>query len=222
VARPRNQDERRRQLVEATALAISDRGLSGLRLKHIADRAGLSIGSVLYYYPDLDALLVEVHQRALEQFYFERVRATQAVDDPAAQLRVAVDHGVPEDADDVTLRVIYELHVASSREPSHAALLTALWEREVSLYEGILVRGAAAGILDLKASSHAIAQTVVALEDAFDLHLAGHNHAIDRQVAVDRILDYLTAMTGLDLGGPIPSRPAAVAPGRATTGRRRP
>ena len=199
MARPRNQDERRRQLVGATAAAIADRGLPGLRLKHIADRADLSIGSVLYYYPDLTALLLEVHERALEQFYFDRVRATEEEADPAAQLRVAVEHGVPVDADDPTLRVIYELHVASSREPTHAALLTALWEREVSLYDAILRRGAAAGAFGLRDDARAVAETVVALEDAFDLHLAGHNSAIDRDLAVGRILAYLATMTGVTL-----------------------
>jgi AcrR family transcriptional regulator len=199
MARPRNQDERRRQLVEATTLAIADRGLSGLRLKHIADRAGLSIGSVLYYYPDLDALLVEVHEQVLQQFYWARVRATEAESDPARQLVVAVTHGVPSDLDDTTMRVIYELHVASSRDDQHAALLTTLWEREVSLYEAILERGAAAGGFELHGSARGIAETVVALEDAVDLHLTGRNAALTRATAVRRLLDYLTLATGTEL-----------------------
>jgi AcrR family transcriptional regulator len=197
MARPRNQDERRRQLLEATSLAIADRGLSGLRLKHIADRAGLSIGSVLYYYPDLDALLVEVHQQVLQQFYWARVHATEAESDPARQLVVAVTQGVP--TDDTSMRVIYELHVASSRDDQHAALLTTLWEREVSLYESILERGAALGELELRDSARTIAETVVALEDAFDLHLTGRNAALDRDLVVRRLLAYLTLATGTPL-----------------------
>lgn len=199
MARPRNQDERRRQLVEATSLAIADRGLSGLRLKHIADRAGLSIGSVLYYYPDLDALLVEVHEQVLQQFYWARVHATEAESDPARQLVVAVTHGVPTGDDDTGMRVIYELHVASSRDEQHAALLTTLWEREVSLYESILERGAAAGVFTLAGTARTVAETVVALEDAFDLHLTGRNAALDRDLAVRRLLDYLTLATGTPL-----------------------
>lgn len=199
MARPRNQDGRRRQLVEATSLAIADRGLSGLRLKHIADRAGLSIGSVLYYYPDLDALLVEVHEQVLQQFYWARVHATEAETDPARQLVVAATHGVPSDGDDTTMRVIYELHVASSRDDQHAALLTTLWEREVSLYESILARGAAEGVFTMRDEPRAVAETVVALEDAFDLHLTGRNASLDRDAAVARLLGYLSLATGTSL-----------------------
>lgn len=199
MARPRNQDERRRQLVEATSLAIADRGLSGLRLKHIADRAGLSIGSVLYYYPDLDALLVEVHQQALRQFYWARVNATEAEADPVRRLVLAVGHGVPADHGDATMRVIYELHVASARDDTHAELLTRLWEREVSLYDDLLARGVEAGAFTLRGTTREVAETVVALEDAFDLHLTGRNSAVDRDLAVARILAYLGSVTDLDL-----------------------
>ena len=196
MARPRNQDERRRQLLEATSLAIADRGLSGLRLKDIADRAGLSIGSVLYYYPDLDGLLVEVHAQVLQRFYYGRLGAVEAQSDPARQLHLAVTQVVPDHLDDTTMRVIYELHVASARDDQHAALLTTLWEREVSLYEDILRRGAELGELTLAGTAHEIAETVVALEDAFDLHLTGRNAALDRDVAVRRMLDYLRLATG--------------------------
>jgi len=200
VARPKRQDERRRQLVEATAAAIADRGLSDLRLRHIAERAGLSIGSVLYYYPDLDALLVEVHRQVLDQFYVARVAATQACSDPVEQLRVLVSQGIPDEPD-TTMRAIYELHVASARDSSHATLLTRLWESEVSLYESVLRQGASDGVFALQDDARAVAETVVALEDAFDLHLTGHNTALDRDLAVRRCLRYLAAMTGAQLVG---------------------
>jgi AcrR family transcriptional regulator len=204
MARPRNQDERRRQLVAATAAAIGEHGLSGLRLKHIADQAGLSIGSVLYYYPDLDALLVEVHGEAVRQFYWARVNATEAEPDPVRRLVVAVEHGIPDDVDDPTVRVIYELHLASARDERHASQLTRLWELEVSLYVDLLERGAAAGVLSLRSAPREIAETVVALEDAFDLHLLARNDAIARGLAVRRVLDYLALATGTDLS-PAPS-----------------
>jgi AcrR family transcriptional regulator len=198
VARPKRQDERRAQLVAATASAIADRGLSDLRLKHIADEAGLSVGSVLYYYPDLDALLVEVHQQVLDQFYVARVDALAAEIDPAAQLRLLVEQGIRAEPE-TTMRAIYELHVAAARDESHAALLTRLWESEVSLYESVLRRGADDRVFTLRDDARAIAETVVALEDAFDLHLTGRNAAIDRDLAVRRCLAYLATMTGTRL-----------------------
>lgn len=199
MARPRNQDERRRQLVAATAAAIAEQGLSGLRLKHIADQAGLSIGSVLYYYPDLDALLVEVHEEAVRQFYWARMNATEAEPDPVQRLVVAVEHGIPDGVDDPTVRVIYELHLASARDERHARHLTRLWELEVSLYVDLLQRGAAAGAFGLASDAREVAETVVALEDAFDLHLLARNDSIARDLAVARALRYLSLATGATL-----------------------
>ena len=206
MARPRRQEARRDQLVEAASRAIAARGLAGLRLKHIADEAGITIGSVLYYYPKVEDLLTEVHQRALEVFYWDRVRATEQVSDPAAKLGVAVSRGVPAERETATWQVIYELHAAAARNPVHAALLARLWEREVELYEGILSAGAAAGAFELRGGAHEIAETVVALEDAFDLHLTSNNNAVDRDSAIARILAYLDLATG----SPV-SVPAAVA-----------
>jgi DNA-binding transcriptional regulator YbjK len=202
VARPRRQEGRREQLVQATARAIAARGLVGLRLKHIADEAGLSIGSVLYYYPDLDALLTEVHADVLEQFYWDRVRATDAVAGAPQRLVEAVSRGVRSDRTDVTVRVIYELHAAAARSPVHAELMTTLWEREVSLFEGILEQGAAAGDFHLVDDARSVAETAVALEDAFDLHLTSDNSAVDRGVALARILSYLSLATGCTLTTP--------------------
>jgi AcrR family transcriptional regulator len=199
VARPLNQDERRRQLLEATSMAIADRGLSGLRLKHIADRASLSIGSVLYYYPDVNALLVEVHEHVAQRFYYARRQAIETESDPARQLVITVAHGLPGGPDDNTMRVIYELHVASARDDQHAKLLSTLWEGEVSLYKSILTHGRQSGQFELRGSPRAIAETVVVLEDGFDLHLTGRNAALDQATAGRRILDYLALATGCTL-----------------------
>jgi DNA-binding transcriptional regulator YbjK len=208
MARPRRQNERRRQLVAATARAIADRGLAGLRLKHIADEAGLSIGSVLYYYPDLDALIAEVHADVLDVYYWDRVRATRSVVGAPQRLLVAIDRGVPASRTDVTVRTIYELHAAAARNPLHAQLMTRLWEREVSLYEEILNEGVGAGDFELRGTARAIAETIVALEDAFDLHLTSDNQAIDRGLSIDRVVSYVFLATGCPLSGP-PVQPLA-------------
>ncbi|MFZ0323964.1 MAG: TetR/AcrR family transcriptional regulator [Actinomycetes bacterium] len=204
MARPRRQQERRAQLVAATTRAIADRGLAGLRLRHIAEQAELSVGSVLYYYPDLDSLLIEVHEQALERFFSDRVRATDTVSDPATKLVVAVSHGVPSDPSDPALRAIYELHAEASRNPVHAELLTTLWRREVSAYERILDDGSSDGTFRLSGTPRNIAETVVALEDAFDLHLTSGNRALSRTAAVGHIVAYLSLATGCELRPPSP------------------
>ncbi|MDT5002609.1 MAG: hypothetical protein QOK12_4714, partial [Mycobacterium sp.] len=53
MARPRNQGARRQALIEATYTAGHKRGLRSLSLTDVAEQAGLSRGTVLYYYGDL-------------------------------------------------------------------------------------------------------------------------------------------------------------------------
>ncbi len=50
-------------------------GAVGLRVKDVAERAGLAPSSVLYYYPSLDELLIEVSRGAIERFTERRAAA---------------------------------------------------------------------------------------------------------------------------------------------------
>ena len=72
MARPRKQDERRADLIEAALSAVGERGLRSLSLADVAAKAGLTRGAILYYYEDLDQLLVEAHRAGLERFWDHR------------------------------------------------------------------------------------------------------------------------------------------------------
>lgn len=199
MARPKDQAQRRQEIVRATARAIVARGLGGLRIKDVADEAGLSPGLVSYYYADFEDLLAEVHQDAVDRFYWARLRAVEAAGSPAAQLRALVRHGVPDDGDDQLCRVLYELHVHAARSRTHAVLMTALYDREVSLYLGVLRAGQSQGVFDLTDESDGIAASAVALEDAYGLHIVGRNAHVSAGFARERILAYLRGATGADL-----------------------
>jgi len=199
MARPKEQGEQRKNLVQAAMDAIAQRGLSGLRLKDIADHAGLSIGSVSYYYPEIDDLLIEAHKEAMDRFYFRRVELVNQSDDAREQLRIALTNGIPEEPVTSDLTMLYELHTYSSRSAKHAALMSTLWEREVSLYERIIAHGLTTKVFSASQSGRQIAETAVALEDAFNLHLVSGNVAISSAMGRDRVLSYLEAALSCDL-----------------------
>src|SRR4051794_41802018 len=73
--RRKNQAERRQQLARAAREVLLERGAVGIRVKDVADRAGLAPSSVLYYYPSLDELLIEVSRGAIERFTERRAAA---------------------------------------------------------------------------------------------------------------------------------------------------
>lgn len=178
VARPKDQRERRGDLVRAATRAIAAAGVAGLRVRDVAAQAGLSAGLVTYYYPSLDELVLDVHADAVRRFWSARREAVEQVDDPLAQLGELVRRGVPEGVDDLLCRVLYELHVHGARSAAHATLMSSLWEQEVSLYELVLTRGVERGALTLRSTPRVVAETVVALEDAVGLHVVGGNAAM--------------------------------------------
>ncbi|MEV6343083.1 TetR/AcrR family transcriptional regulator [Actinoplanes sp. NPDC051851] len=196
MARPKEQSVRRGEIVAAAQRAIVARGLAGLRIKDVAQEAGLSPGAVSYYYRDFEDLLADVHQDAVDRFYWQRLRAIEAITEPAGQLVALVRGGVANGPDDETCLVLYELHVHAARNRTHAVLMTALYDREVSLYRQVL----RALPLD-PGTADTVAANAVALEDGYGLHIAGRNPHVPPKQARERILAYLTAATGADLKG---------------------
>ena len=78
--RPKDQAGRRAQLAKAARRVLLERGAVGVRVKDIADRAGLSPSSVLYYYPDIAELLLEVSRGAMQRYAENRASAVGAVE----------------------------------------------------------------------------------------------------------------------------------------------
>ena len=50
-----------------------------VRLKDIADMAGLTSGAILYHYPDVQSLLLEANQAVIERFLDNRVKAIRGL-----------------------------------------------------------------------------------------------------------------------------------------------
>jgi AcrR family transcriptional regulator len=196
MARPRNQGARREALIEAAGRAISQRGIAGLRIKDIAAEAGVSAGSVLYYYPELDDLVFEVHRGAVERFLADRHARTDGVTDPVARMREAVACGLPAGPDDPKHRLLYELHSLADRSPAHATLMGSLFARETALYSTILELGSASGDFALAQPAADAARNLVTLEDGYGLHIVSRNAAVDRDGALRLILGYARAVTG--------------------------
>ena len=199
MARPKDQAKRRDELVAAAGRAILARGLAGLRVRDVAEEAGMSAGSVSYYYPDLDDLLHELHQDAVDRFYWSRAKAVEAEADPVRRLVRLAAAGLPRDRDDQLIRVLGEMHVHAARSRTHAVLMTALWDREVSLYSSVLAHGRDTGVFRMRTPVPQVAANAVALEDAYGLHLAGRNTSLAASSVRALVLGYLGAETGCDL-----------------------
>ncbi|WP_020495513.1 TetR/AcrR family transcriptional regulator [Sciscionella marina] len=193
--RPKRQGERRSLIIEAAGRAVRERGLAEVRVRDIAAHAGLSPGSVLYYYPEIAELMLEVHSGAVADFYRARVERIGAEQEPGAKLRAAVRSGLPAGAEDAVARLLYEMHSLADRSAGHAALMSSLFDREVALYRSVLELGAGLGEFTLARPLEEIARNTVALEDGYGLHLISGNRSLSATEARAALLGYLAVMT---------------------------
>ncbi|MFG2822773.1 TetR/AcrR family transcriptional regulator [Kitasatospora sp. NPDC048365] len=196
MGRRKDQEGRRAALGEAAQRALLRRGLEGLRLKDVAEEAGITPAAVLYYYGDLDELMYETFQQAIERFCRAREAAVEALPDARERLRVCVDSGVATGPDDLLPRLLFEYWPRSLRDPKAAALDSALTERQVAVYYGVLVLGQAQGHFALAESPRLLAASLVAMEDGFQMEiLAGRR---TREDVIGALHAFLRATTGHD------------------------
>jgi AcrR family transcriptional regulator len=197
--RRKNQAERRDQLARAARQVLLERGAVGVRVKDVAERAGLAPSSVLYYYPNLDELLIEVSRGAIERFTERRAAAVRRAEGPARQLRLAIHLGVPSGPDDTDSRLLYELDAFTGTSPAFGILTASYFDRQAVLYESILDAGARDGGFELTADGLAIARGLVALEDGLGLQVVIGHPAIDNDAAEEILVRYAESAIGAKL-----------------------
>jgi AcrR family transcriptional regulator len=194
-------EQRREKLFKAAQKAVVAHG-ADVRLKDVADMAGLTSGAILYHFPDVQSLLLEANRAVMERFYDNRMRAIQGLSSAAEKLVVTIASGLPVNADDEDVKVLCALGGAASRYPVYAAMLTSLYDRQVAMYQVILESGAATGIFELTQPSETIGRNIVALEDAYGYRMVARHPTITLEVATELILDYARLATSHPLDMP--------------------
>lgn len=198
MARRKDQQARRGHFIAAARRRIVEQGLAPVRLRHIADEAGLSPGLVTYYFPELDQLFSEVYSDAVDRFYTQRREMIEETADPRARLVSMIRSGLPSGPDDEVCALLSEFGPQVARNPIVHALRKTLFERQVNLYESILLTGAALGVFELTGPALTIASNLVALEDAYGHHVIAQV-AVTRAQAELFLLDFASAATRCDL-----------------------
>ena len=188
--------ERRDQLILATLDAIRDRGIANLRVQDVAERAGVSTGTVHYHFNDLDQLINDVYTWACDRFYTTRLQAIAEIADAREQLVVMIDAGVPQSENDALVIAMHDIDLFRRGSPTMGPLLQALYERQVALYFAALQLGVAQGHFHLDGPIIDLAQNLVALEDAYELHIISGNRSTSPERSRELILGYARTVTG--------------------------
>lgn len=171
--RKRNQEARRKQLLDAAVAVINEQGPAGVQMKNVAKAANMATGSIYYYYDDVDDLLHQVHHLAYERYVTRRQEAIEPLADPRAQLATMVALGIPRPQDEPLSLALYQVEVAKARDEKHSDFLTDLCSAQREIYRCILDAGAAAGLFHPVAPTNDIAEQLISLEDGYGLGICG-------------------------------------------------
>ena len=182
-------------LLVAAQRAMAEHGTS-VRLNQIASEAGVTAGAVLYHYPNMQELLFEANQSGMARFHDHRLEALAGISDPAARLIQTIRTGVPEGPEDPDVRLLCALGGEAARNNLYALLLTSLFDRQVSMYQGILDMGVTSGAFELRQDSLTIARNLVALEDAYGYRMMAKHPTLGYESAVELIVEYARLATG--------------------------
>ncbi|WP_103349538.1 TetR/AcrR family transcriptional regulator [Amycolatopsis sp. CA-128772] len=196
MGRPSKAVERKAELLAVARRTVVERGLLNLRIRDVADGAGVTPGSVLYYFPSLAELLQEVQRDAVERFCTARERAAAGGTAPGRRLVAMIRSGLPAGPGDELCVLLYELGTIARRDPAYAARHIALFERQVGSYAAILEAGAATGEFTLTDDATTIARNLVALEDGYGLHITHAVPTLTRTAAEELMLAFARTATG--------------------------
>ena len=131
--RPRLDHVRRPELLAAAAAVIRQRGLENARVADVADEAGTSAPSVLYYFASKAELLKEALTSAEERFYDELEIELSGIEGARERMLRIVQYGAGEGDYDAALWM--ELWARALRDPELAATRAELdgrWRRTIA------------------------------------------------------------------------------------------
>jgi AcrR family transcriptional regulator len=193
--------ETRARILDAARVVFAEHGYAAGTTNRIAEAAGLSVGSLYQYFPNKDAILVELVREHIADGSARIVAALAIADDDSADddPAAAIERDVR-----AVITTLVEIHAEARRlhqvlfeeSPRPPTLLAELHELEDAAVAAVAVRLERAGLalpdIDLAARI-----TVAAIES-----LVHRLVASDRPLDADRFVDETTRLVAGYLAGP--------------------
>lgn len=184
----------KQKLRKAAKIALLESGPRKLRLKDIASAASMSSAGILYHYPDIDELVREIYEEAVDRWFEARREIVGLVSDPLERLSKIIDSGMPTSIEDASVRLLCELEAASVRNPGYALLMQDLFDRQVLLYEQTFNAAIEAGLVTSALSAQQLGRVAVALEDSLSYYILNGHRELDAEKSRKLVRDTLNAL----------------------------
>lgn len=190
------QQDRRRELIDATMTAIAERGFSNVTLAHIAGLAGLSAGIVNFYFSSKESLLLETLRAVAEEFEQTVDAALAAAGSaPAAQLEaILLASLAPGITEPRKVAVWYAFSAEAGARRDYQKICgqrDQTWYARIQLLCDAIVREGGAST---RVSSSAIAHAVSGLIEEFWQSILFAGVQFDRIAARSQCLAFLASV----------------------------
>jgi AcrR family transcriptional regulator len=188
---------RKRAILDAALALVAAKGADAVRLRDVAREAGVSVGSLQYYFESRDQLI----QEAFDQHARHVIDAMRLADDPATapwdRLRALLEAAVLRRDLRQSAALWMEFTSASLHDEELRALLKGTYEAWRCLLAEIIDRGIEAGAFCPVLPGDLVVSCLVALIDGFELAVAIDVH----DATPDAVLEKLTGAARVLLSG---------------------
>ncbi len=199
MARPRNQEARKRELIAVTSRLLIERGQGGARLVDIAEAASLTPAAVSYYYPDLADLYADTYETAIAEYSTRRREHVAHIASPAERLTECIALGVPRTgtSSHAATVLLMELSALALRQERILASGVEFEAEQLDLFSEILESGALTGAMRLQYDVFETARAILAVEDGIAIPVVAGRLPADDALRVS--LSVASSLTGANL-----------------------
>jgi AcrR family transcriptional regulator len=197
--RPKLEHLRKPQIVAAAAEVLYERGLFDTRIADIAERAGTSAPTILYYFESKDRLLEEAVDQTDREFYARLAEGQKRHASASGKLVHLIEETSlgPGGLSDWTLWM--EMWVRARRDESVREAYLRLDRRQRRLIADIVREGQEAGEFSLDADPDEFALVLSGLLDGLGVQATLRQPDVTPARMVDRCLTLASSELGCDL-----------------------
>jgi AcrR family transcriptional regulator len=197
--RPKVDHLRKPQIIAAAAEVLYERGLFDTRIGDIAERAGTSSPTILYYFESKDRLLEEAVEYSDRTFYERLSHGQGQIENPADRLVHLIEETSlgPGGLNDYTLWM--EIWVRARRDPSVRRSYFRLDRRQRVLIADIVRDGQEVGAFTSTADPDDFALMLSGLMDGLGVQVTLGQPDVTPERMVDRCLALASSELGCDL-----------------------
>lgn len=173
-----NAGEKRERILRAAESCLKARGLDALNIRDVAREAGVSLGSVHYYFSGKDQILMEIFQgfvRRVSQATLARVPGA----DPRQVMADFLDGFFAElEREPYTSRLFLDLWQHVNRQDASRRLMESYYRGALAFLTGLIRDGKRQGLFRVESPALAAAQ-IIALIDGIKVQAHLFGDAVD-------------------------------------------